>query len=142
MIRIAYVLPLVIVIFSNTLYHLISKKTPSQINPFAALTITYGVAFLGSMILFLLTEKNDYLTALQQLPLRNFLMGLVIIGVEGGYLLMYQKGWEVSNGSLIANICVAVLLFFLGITLFQEKVSIIKAFGIFLCIAGIVIMNF
>ncbi|MDE6662882.1 MAG: EamA family transporter, partial [Lachnospiraceae bacterium] len=69
------------------------------------------------------------------------LMGLVIIGVEGGYMLMYKKGWEVSKGSLIANICVAVTLLFIGIALFHEKMNLKKIIGLIVCIIGIVLIS-
>lgn len=68
-------------------------------------------------------------------------MGLVIIGVEGGYMLMYKKGWEVSKGSLIANICVAVILLLIGIAFFHEKMNFKKIIGLIVCIIGIVLIN-
>ena len=76
---------------SNTLYHTISKSTSSSVNPFAALIVTYGMAFLGSTVLFLLTKKTTVWEELSNLKTANYIMGLVIIGLEGGYMLMYQK---------------------------------------------------
>jgi len=68
-------------------------------------------------------------------------MGLIIIGVEGGYMLMYKKGWEVSKGSLIANICIAVILVFMGVAFFHEKLNITKMIGMIICIIGIILVN-
>lgn len=68
-------------------------------------------------------------------------MGLIIIGVEGGYMLMYKKGWEVSKGSLIANICIAVILVFMGAAFFYEKLNITKMIGMIICIIGIILVN-
>lgn len=68
-------------------------------------------------------------------------MGLIIIGVEGGYMLMYKKGWEVSKGSLIANICIAVILVFMGTAFFHEKLNITKMIGMIICIIGIILVN-
>lgn len=136
-----YVAPLVLVIVSNTLYHLISKNTPASANPFAGLIATYGIAFLGSIVLMFITKKATLHEEIQRLSTANFLMGLVIIGVEGGYMLMYQKGWEISKGSLIANISIAVILFFIGKAFFGESVSIQKVLGIAFCIIGIFLVN-
>ena len=54
----SYVAPLFLVILSNTAYHLLSKTTSAQLNPFAALTATYGMSFLGCIALFLLTPQG------------------------------------------------------------------------------------
>ena len=62
-------------------------------------------------------------------------MGLIIIGVEGGYMLMYKKG------SLIANICIAVILVFMGVAFFHEKLNITKMIGMIICIIGIILVN-
>ena len=137
----SYIAPLFLVILSNTAYHLLSKTTSAQLNPFAALTATYGMSFLGCIALFLLTHKDPYLAELSQLRPANFIMGLVIIGIEGGYLMMYQKGWEISRASVMTNICVAILLFLLGVLLFHEGVSPKKVAGIILCAAGIALVN-
>lgn len=136
-----YAAPIILVIVSNTLYHLICKNTPSSVNPFAGLIVTYGTAFLGSIILMFITKKTTVYEEIQQLSITNLLMGFVIIGVEGGYMLMYQKGWEISKGSLIANISIAVILFFIGKMFFNESVSIQKILGIIACIIGIFLVN-
>lgn len=78
---------------------------------------------------------------MQKLNISNFLIGVVIIGVEGGYMLMYQKGWEISKGALIANISIAVILFFLGKIFFNDSISIHKIIGIAFCIMGIFLVN-
>lgn len=139
--NIIYIAPVFLVVICNTLYHLISKNTSTELNPFAALLITYGVAFLGSAILFVLTKKDTCMAALSELKISNFLMGLVIIGIEGGYLMMYQKGWELSKASLVSNICISIILFLIGTLAFQEEFSLRKIIGLFICIIGIFIIN-
>ena len=49
---IQYYIPLLMVIGCNLGYHILSKSLPNNINPFIGLSATYGVAFLGSLILF------------------------------------------------------------------------------------------
>ncbi|MDO5516091.1 MAG: transporter [Clostridium sp.] len=108
-----YMVPLLLVIFCNLCYHLLSKSIPSDINPFLGLSVTYGVAFVG----------------------------LVIIGVEGGYMLMYRAGWEVSKASVCANIVLAVLLLIIGAVFFKELLDVKKIIGVLLCILGIVLLK-
>ena len=136
-----YILPLILVIVSNIFYHLISKSTSTTVNPFAALAVTYCTAFWGSIALLLITKKSTIYEEIINLKITNYLMGIVIIGVEGGYMLMYKKGWEVSKGSLIANICVAVILLFIGFAFFHEKMNFKKIIGLIVCIIGIVLIN-
>ena len=121
-----YIMPLILVIVSNIFYHLISKSTSTTVNPFAALAVTYCTAFWGSIALLLITKKSTIYEEIINLKITNYLMGLVIIGVEGGYMLMYKKGWAVSKGSLIANICVAVILLFFGFAFIHEKMNFKK----------------
>ena len=136
-----YIAPFLLVVFSNTMYHIISKSTSSSVDPFAALIVTYGMAFLGSTVLFLLTKKTTVWEELSNLKAANYIMGLVIIGLEGGYMLMYQKGWQVSTASLACNICVAVILLFVGALLWKEPMNTVKLAGIVLCLAGIILVN-
>ena len=43
-----YIWPLLIIIFSNTLYQICAKGIPEQMNTYASMTITYAVATLFS----------------------------------------------------------------------------------------------
>lgn len=50
--------PIALIVLSNVFYHICSKATPSSINPFASLTVTYGVAFVLCVILYFATVKG------------------------------------------------------------------------------------
>lgn len=139
--RIAYFAPLMLVILSNTLYHLLSKHASSQLHPFAALAGTYGMALLGSLALLFLTKRGEALAELARLRPENLLMGLVIIGVEGGYLLLYRQGWELSRASLVANLCIAVILLAAGVLWLHESLSPAKLAGLLCCAAGLLLVN-
>ncbi len=138
---IGYVMALVIVIFCNLFYHILSKSIPGNTNPFIGLTATYGVAFIGSMILFWLTKDSIYANEKNSINIFNLLIGLVIIGVEGGYMLMYRAGWEVSKASVCANIVLAVLLLIVGVGIFNESINVKKIIGVVLCILGITLLK-
>ena len=53
-------------------------------------------------------------------------------------MLMYRAGWEISRASLIASICLAVVLVILGSAVFQETLTVRKIVGILLCIGGVI----
>ena len=130
--------PLLLVILCNTGYHLVSKSMPGNINPFLGLVSTYGIACLGSALLFFLTKGSVFAAEKAGISLSNLLLGLVVIGIEGGYMLMYRTGWEISRASLIASICLAVVLVILGSAVFQETLTVRKIVGILLCIGGVI----
>lgn len=138
---IGYVMALVIVIFCNLFYHILSKSIPGNTNPFIGLTATYGVAFIGSMILFWLTKDSIYANEKNSINIFNLLIGLVIIGVEGRYMLMYRAGWEVSKASVCANIVLAILLLIVGVGIFNESINVKKIIGVVLCILGITLLK-
>lgn len=138
---IQYFLPLVLVICCNLGYHLFSKSLSGNTNPFIGLSATYGIAFLGSLILFVITKNTLYSNQKVSINIYNLLLGFVIIGIEGGYMLMYRAGWEVSKASLVANIVVAILLLIIGASIFHESIDTKKITGIMLCVLGIILIK-
>lgn len=139
--NLAYFMPLFLVIICNMGYHLISKSLSSQTNPFLGLTSTYGIAFVGSLILFFATKNTVYVHEKGNINVYNLLMGILIIGVEGGYMLMYRSGWEISRASVLANIVLTVSLVIVGTLFFKEFLDMKKFLGVALCVTGIVILN-
>jgi len=136
-----HILPLVLVIFCNVCYHLLSKRLPTDSNPFLGLILTYGVACLTSLLLFAATKKAPLPQELSRLSLSYAIMGITVVGIEGGFLLMYRNGWELSKASLAANICLAVILFLIGAVFLKEGVSVRKLAGLAACAAGILLIG-
>ena len=137
----SYILPLLLVVLSNTAYQLLSKKIPSALNPFAGLMVTYAVGFIISTVMFFLTCHTGTAKEFSKVNICSFLLGAAIVGLEGGFLLMYRNGWELSRGSLTANILLAIVLVVIGMIFFRESMTVKKAFGIALCIIGVFFVN-
>ena len=133
--------PLCLVIVCNVGYHVFSNNVPNNTNPFFGLIVTYGVACLGSIVFYLITRNILSIGNKTGINIFNILLGLVVIGVEGGYMLMYQTGWEISKASLIANICLSVLLVIIGTLFFKEALTFKKLIGILICILGIIVIK-
>ena len=66
-------------------------------------------------------------------------LGLTIVGLEFGYITAYRAGWNISVGSLVANILLAVIP--VGLLLYKESITLNQCIGILLCIAGLVFIN-
>ena len=129
-----------LVVICNMASQLLCKSTPAQQNPFTALFVSYGVSCLACAILMLLTKQAPLREELRQIGPLNILLGVVIIGVEGGYLMMYRSGCQVSKGPLMVYLCTAVVLLAAGAVLYQEEISIQKLMGMALCVGGIFLM--
>ena len=146
----AFYFPIILIVLSNVLYHICAKSVPSQMNPMVSLMITYLVA--GSLTLFLFflmpqiftMDKKVDVTLVGQIKQANwapFVLGIVIVGLELGNILMYRAGWNISLGSLVCNITLAVFLIALGVFLYKETLSSSQAIGIGLCIVGLIFIN-
>ena len=57
-----YIWPLLIIVFSNTLYQICAKGIPVQMNTYASMTITYAVATLFQLLLSLSQQKVETLS--------------------------------------------------------------------------------
>lgn len=105
------------------------------------LTATYSIALIFSIILFTLTKNACFSVEISKIKVTNFLMGIAVLGVECGWILMYRNGWEVSKASIIANICVAIILFIVGFIIFREEITAKKIAGLLVCIIGVFLLN-
>ena len=133
--------PLLLVVASNVTYQLPCKTTPASLDPFSGWFASCGVSCLLCFVLMLVTKQGGLGEELRQIHPLNFILGLVIIGVEGGYLLMYRNGWQVSKGPLAAYICAAIVLLVIGTVFYREGLSPRKLAGMGLCLAGIFLVN-
>lgn len=56
-----YVISIITIVVSNTLYHICSKSTPEKVNPFSSLFITYLTgAIITAVFHFYRTDKGFF----------------------------------------------------------------------------------
>ncbi|SKA06872.1 EamA family transporter [Selenihalanaerobacter shriftii] len=137
-----YVASIILIVISNIMYNVSQKATPSNANPFSALFITY----LTAAILTIITSqfyKTDtgFFQSFNGLNWTSIILGISIVGLEFGYLLAYRAGWDISVGSLVANVSLAIMLIPIGVIFFNEGFGPHKILGIVLCIIGLIIIN-
>jgi len=137
-----YVLPIVLIVLSNIVYHICQKSTPQGANPFAALLATYLTAAVltGFAWLFYKSDKT-FLQSFSDLNWTSIVLGVALVGLEVGYLLAYRVGWNISVGSLVANILLALMLIPIGILFYKEGFQINQIIGAVFCIVGLVLIN-
>ena len=134
--------PVLIVVLSNTFYNICTKSTPSNVNAFGTLMLTYITAAVLTGIIFLfLVKPENAIVELSKVNWTSIVLGIAIVGLELGYIFMYRSGWKVSSGALVANICLAIALLFVGAILYGENINVNQVLGIFICIAGLFLIN-
>jgi len=131
-----------LIVASNVLYNISQKSTPERANPFSALLITYLTAAVLTIIAyqFFKTEKGFFQT-FKEINWTSIALGVAIVGLELGYLMAYRAGWNISVGSLVANIILALILIPIGVLFYKEGFELNKILGAVLCIAGLVLIN-
>ncbi len=133
--------PLALIVLSNCVYNITAKSTPAQANAFASLTATYLTAAALSFAALLAGRGGGVPAAFGQLNWTAPVLGLAAVGLEAGYLFLYRAGWQVNTGPLVANLCLAVALIFLGRLLFGEALTLRQLAGIAVCLAGLVLVS-
>lgn len=138
----SYVWPITLVVLSNIVYHICAKSAGKNASPFATLTVTYLVGAVLSLILFFVTEKNGNLfKEISQLNWVPYVLGIVIVGLEAGYLYAYKAGWPISIASIVQSSFLAIALILVGVLLFREGLSWNKIVGIAICMVGLIFIN-
>ena len=137
-----YYLPLVCVVFANTLYHICSKHIPSAVNPFAMLVVTYLVAAAAAFLAFWATSHGDgFLGQLKGITWAPIGLGVCVVGLEIGFILLYRIGWNISLASLVTSVTVSLVLLFVGLLIYKEHLDINKFIGVGLCVAGLIFVS-
>lgn len=127
-------LPIAIVIVSGIVYHL-AQKVAGAARPWPMLAVAYGAAFAISVVLAL--AEGD---VLRWQPGRErsagLLLGLAAFGIEAGFFFIYRAGWPLASASVITNVSVTAILAVVGIIVFGEHLSLVRAVGLVLAATG------
>lgn len=138
----SYIWPIALVVVSNTLYQVCAKSVPEGMNPLASLTVTYLIAAAVSCALYYLLNRNaDLFRELRMTNWAPVVLGLVIVGLEVGFIYAFRAGWQIGVTQIITSAMVAVILIFVGFLLYHEAITWNKIAGIAVCVAGLVLIN-
>ncbi|MBQ6621634.1 MAG: EamA family transporter [Mogibacterium sp.] len=139
----AYIWPLALVVFSNTMYQICAKSVPSAMHPMASLTVTYFVSTVMCLIMYLAMSKGgNLLKEYGKLNWAPFVFGVVLVGLEVGFIYAYKAGWQVSTFSIMQSAFLAVTLLLVGVLLYHEIISWNKLVGVVFCLVGLAFINY
>lgn len=135
--------PIALVVLSNVAYQICAKSVPNDINPFASLTITYSIGAALSLILFFVLNKGaNIFREFSKVNWAPFAFGVVLVGLEIGWIYAYRAGWQVSTAQIVQSAFLAVALIFVGLLLYKESLSWNKIVGVAICLIGLVFINY
>ena len=138
----SYIWPIGLVVLSNVLYQICAKGTPDAIHPLASLTITYAVGTVATAILyFALNRDGNLLREYTKLNWSPFVLGIVIVGLEVGYIYAFKAGWQVSTAAIVQSSFLAVALLIVGFLMYHEALNASKVAGVLICLVGLYFIN-
>ncbi len=138
----SYVWPIALVVLSNVAYQICAKSTPDAMHPLASLTVTYLVGAAASAVLYFVTNKGgNLIREYSHLNWSPFVLGIVIVGLEVGFIYAYKAGWQVSTATIVESSFLAVALLAVGALLYHESMSVTKIVGMLICLVGLYFIN-
>ena len=138
----SYIWPILLIVTANTFYQICAKGIPEAMNTYVSMTVTYAVASVFSFVMFLATSKGH--PSFKQFTLTNWatiILGIVITGLEVGFICAYKAGWKVNTLAMVASTILAIVLIFLGFFLYKEQLSLSKIAGALFCLVGLYFIN-
>ena len=139
----SYILPIALVVISNIAYQICAKSVPKDIDPFASLIITYLVGAAASAVLyFALGHDGNLVNESRKLNWAPIVLGIVIVGLEAGWIYAYKAGWQVSTGFIVQSAFLSSALLFVGYFLYHEALTWNKIVGVVICMIGLIFINY
>ncbi|MCB0416959.1 MAG: hypothetical protein KDD39_04870 [Bdellovibrionales bacterium] len=134
-------LPIAVIAGAAALYHASSKNLGGALgaNPWAVLALTYLLSALVSFVLFWFWPAGEGVKGAEWrsvLP-GAMLLGLACVGIEGGYLLAYRFGWDITQLFSITSVVNTMAIFAVGLVLFKEHLTPSALVGLSFVITGI-----
>lgn len=135
-------IPIGMAIIGGVLYHVSQKAVPKAVSPFAAIIIAYAIGILVCAVFLMIdSSQNSFLASLKASNWSVVSLGLGAVIIEGGFLLAYRAGWNISTASVVSNITVALLLLPIGLIVFNERLSMRTIFGVAFCLLGLFLIS-
>jgi multidrug transporter EmrE-like cation transporter len=133
---------IILAICSSALYHFTARSTPSNVNFTVSLVITYAFALLTTLLtFFFFPVQHSVMAELKKLNWASLGLAIAIVGIEFGFLLCYRSGWNLGIAAVLTNVVASLILVPVAVFVFKDKISWVNVLGIFVCLAGLVMLN-
>ena len=138
-----YFLPVIIVVGANVMYDVVAKAVPDDINTFAGLMVTHFTLIIINAAIYIFGHGfSEMAHQITQINWAVIVFALTLLGLDAGYILLYRVGWNLSLGTLVCNISLAVCMLIIGGTIFHEAILWQQILGAAGCIAGFIMISY
>jgi drug/metabolite transporter (DMT)-like permease len=134
------VIPVIMILGGGVLYHVCQKATPAGVDPFLALGISFGLASLGCLGLFV--GKQGLATPQwHRVNWTSLALAVALMLIESGYLIGYRAGLKLNVASFACNNMIALVLLGVGTFFYGESFTFRTGSGMALCVAGLLLLR-
>ena len=133
------ILPLLMIVGGGVLYHLSQKATPAVVDPFLALSISFGLASLTCLGLFV-ARQGFSAAQLHRVNWTSLALACSLVAIESGYLIGYRAGLKLNITSFVCNNLIALVLLGVGTVLYREAFTFRTGSGMVICAAGLLLL--
>ena len=99
-------------------------------------------AIASGVLYFVLGDGAGLWQEYAKLNWAPFVLGLVIVGLEVGWIYAYKAGWPVSTAFIVQSAILAGFLLIVGYMLYHEPLAWNRIAGVVICLVGLYVMNF
>ena len=85
--------------------------------------------------------SRDILTELKKANWTSFVLGIVRVGLEVGFIYAYKAGWKVSAAQIVTSSILGVILIIVGYVGYKEAITWNNIVGVIVCLAGLGLIN-
>ncbi len=138
----SFALALGIAIAGQVLYQVMQKGVSHSAHPVLSLLAFYGLAAVLSLPLFFLYPlQGGVVEGFKGLNLAVLGVAASIVLIELGFLLAYRAGGSLQASYVTSAAFTTALLVLIGTLAYAEKLTLSKAAGLGLCLAGIWLLS-
>ncbi|HWT66892.1 MAG TPA: hypothetical protein VN151_12320, partial [Terracidiphilus sp.] len=120
-------------------YHVSQKATPASVDPFLALCISFGLASLTCLVLFV--QRNGLSASqLHRVSWTSIALALALVLIESGYLIGYRAGLKLNITSFVCNNLISLALLLVGTFLYREDFTVRTGSGMVICAIGLLLL--
>jgi drug/metabolite transporter (DMT)-like permease len=134
-------LPLIFVIASVTLYNVVLKFAPKELNPLLMVILAYAIGIVfclfGSLVIPGMSINARSFTSVNWTVIG---LALAVVGIEMGFLLAYRAGWQVHLTPIIVHLVSTALLTVIALVFWQARLGWQQLLGLVLCAIGLVLV--
>ena len=93
------------------------------------------------ILYYLLDNRGSIIGEYAKLNWVPFVFGIVLVGLEVGFIYAYKAGWQVSTASVVQSSFLAVILLIVGFAVYKEPLTFNKIIGMVICLIGLIFIN-